>query len=54
VTPDILHQLYQGILKHLKSWIISAYGAIEIDARCRQLPPNHNIWVFMKGISTLT
>lgn len=54
ITPDILHQLYQGILKHLKSWIISAYGAIEIDARCRRLPPNHNIRVFMKGISTLT
>lgn len=43
ITPDILHQLYQGVMKHLKGWIISAYGADEIDARCRRLPPNHNI-----------
>lgn len=43
ITPDILHQLYQGILKHIKSWVISAYGSIEIDARCCHLPPNHNI-----------
>ncbi|KAF8490231.1 hypothetical protein F5888DRAFT_1621135, partial [Russula emetica] len=25
-----------------------------IDARCRRLPPNHNIRLFMKGISTLS
>ncbi|KAK7464428.1 hypothetical protein VKT23_006595 [Stygiomarasmius scandens] len=54
ITPDILHQLYQGVLKHLKQWIIKAYGDHEIDARCRRLPPNHNIRVFMKGISTLS
>ncbi|KAF5365442.1 hypothetical protein D9758_010870 [Tetrapyrgos nigripes] len=54
ITPDILHQLYQGVLKHMKGWVISAYGGHEIDARCRCLPPNHNIRVFMKGISTLS
>ncbi|THV04071.1 hypothetical protein K435DRAFT_650090 [Dendrothele bispora CBS 962.96] len=53
ITPDLLHQLYQGVFKHLKLWIIQAYGAHEIDARCRRLPPNHNIQLFMKGISTL-
>lgn len=54
ITPDVLHQLYQGILKHLVAWIIAAFGAAEIDARCRRLPPNHNIRLFMKGISSLS
>jgi hypothetical protein len=54
ITPDVLHQLYQGVMKHMISWIIEAYGAAEIDARCRRLPPNHNIHLFMKGISSLS
>lgn len=54
VTPDILHQLYQGFIKHLLSWIKSAYGSAELDARCRRLPPNHNIHLFLKGISNLS
>ncbi|KAJ7758629.1 hypothetical protein B0H16DRAFT_1313841 [Mycena metata] len=53
ITPDILHQLYQGIIKHLIAWIKETYGEAEIDARCRRLPPNHNVRVFMKGISKL-
>ncbi len=54
ITPDVLHQLYQGIMKHLIAWIVEAYGAEEIDARCRRMPPNHNIRSFMKGITALT
>ena len=30
-----------------------AYGAAKIDARCRRLPPNYNIRIFMNGISQL-
>ncbi|KAI0366896.1 hypothetical protein BV20DRAFT_1025390 [Pilatotrama ljubarskyi] len=53
ITPDILHQLYQGMIKHLISWIKQAYGPIEIDARCRRMPPNHHLRHFYKGISKL-
>lgn len=54
ITPDVLHQLYQGLVKHLIAWIKSACGEAEIDARCKRLPPNHNIRLFMKGISVLS
>ncbi|KAJ7738675.1 hypothetical protein DFH07DRAFT_870477 [Mycena maculata] len=53
ISPDVLHQLYQGIVKHLISWVKSACGEAEIDARCRRLPPNHNIRLFMNGITDL-
>lgn len=54
ITPDLLHQLYQGFIKHLLSWITTACGSAELDARCRRLPPNHNIRLFLKGISNLS
>ncbi|KAG1760406.1 hypothetical protein EDD22DRAFT_980615 [Suillus occidentalis] len=37
VTPDILHQLYQGLIKHLHGWLAEACGSAEIDARSRLL-----------------
>ena len=52
-TPDILHQLYQGVIKHLIAWIESAYSEAEIDARARRLPRNHHIRVFTQGITSL-
>ncbi|KAF9037189.1 hypothetical protein BJ165DRAFT_1353838 [Panaeolus papilionaceus] len=54
ITPDILHQLYQGVFKHTVAWIKALVGEAEIDARCRRLPPNHHIRLFMKGISNLS
>ncbi|KAF8258701.1 hypothetical protein EI94DRAFT_1707758 [Lactarius quietus] len=54
ITPNVLHQLYQGIFKHLKTWILSACDPAEIDAQCRRLFPNHHICLFMKGISSLS
>ncbi|KAI0351066.1 hypothetical protein OH77DRAFT_1411790, partial [Trametes cingulata] len=53
ITPDVLHQLYQGVVKHVLSWLKAAYGTEEIDARCRRLPPNHNVRLFVNGISKL-
>ncbi|KAG2085840.1 hypothetical protein BD769DRAFT_1374013 [Suillus cothurnatus] len=54
VMPDILHQLYQGLIKHLLGWLAQACGPNKIDARCRRLPPNHHIHLFMKGITGLS
>ena len=56
ITPDILHQLLQGVMKHVLSWVSkpSVFGSEEIDVRCRRLPPNHNITLFTKGITTLS
>lgn len=54
ITPYILHQLYQGVFKHLVSWLTTICGATEIDARVRRLPPNHHICLFYKGISSLS
>ena len=54
IAPDVLHNLYQGVVKHLISWIQAICSDDEIDARCRRLPPNHNIRLFMKGISRLS
>ena len=53
ITPDILHQLYQGVIKHVVNWLKAAYSPSELDARCRRLPPNHQIRLFMKGITSL-
>jgi hypothetical protein len=54
ITPDVLHQLYQGVVKHLVSWVTECCGEDEVDARCRRLPPNHNVRLFLKGISGLS
>ncbi|KAF6751581.1 hypothetical protein DFP72DRAFT_991307 [Ephemerocybe angulata] len=54
ITPDVLHQLYQGVVKHVILWLHIICGSDEIDARCRRLPPNHNIQLFLKGISHLS
>lgn len=53
ITPDVLHQLYQGVVKHLISWLRTACGDAEVNARCRRLPPNHQLRYFAKGISHL-
>jgi hypothetical protein len=54
IAPDILHQLYQGIIKHIIGWIKIAFNPAKIDARCRRLPPNHHIRLFMMGITSLS
>ncbi|KZV68002.1 hypothetical protein PENSPDRAFT_583124 [Peniophora sp. CONT] len=54
MTPDVLHQLFQGVIAHLIEWICEAYGDDVIDARCRAMPPNHNARLFTNGISSMS
>ncbi|KAK7023555.1 hypothetical protein VNI00_016675 [Paramarasmius palmivorus] len=54
IAPDILHQLLQGVIKHVFSWLKQSFGHEEIDARCRRLPPNHSIRIFANGITHLS
>ena len=54
ITPDVLHQLHQGVLKHLLSWLAKAYGAAEIDAQSQWQIPNHHIRIFTNGITGLS
>ena len=54
ITSDILHQLLQGMMKHVINWLVSIFGPTEIDARSHTMPPNHNIMFFAKGITCLS
>jgi Plavaka transposase len=54
ITPDILHQMLQGMMKHLISWLVSIFGPMVIDTRCKVIPPNHKILLFTKGITMLS
>jgi len=56
ITPDILHQLLQGVMKHLIAWVSDSllFGPERIDARCRLIPPNHQTALFPKGIALLS
>ncbi|KAF8259006.1 hypothetical protein EI94DRAFT_1774035 [Lactarius quietus] len=52
ITPDILHQLLQGVVKHIVAWIVHplVFGLTDINVRCQSLPPNHHTMLFVKGL----
>ena len=54
IMPNILHQMLQGVIKHLIQWLISIFGPRKINAWCHTIPPNHKILLFTKGISLLS
>lgn len=52
ITPNMLHQLHQGNLKHMVMWL-AELRCNEIDTRCSCLPPNHNMQHFHNGFTWL-
>ena len=56
ITPDILHQLLQGVMKHFIAWVSdnSIFGWQRINVRCRLMPPNHQTVLFPRGISSFS
>lgn len=54
ITPDILHQGYQGVLTHLIHWLRTIMSDNELDARFQRLPPMHGLRTFKNGISRLS
>jgi hypothetical protein len=54
ITPDVLHMLYQGVIKHLLKWLRTIVGTAEFDARFMRLPPGHALRHFLHGITKLS
>ena len=54
ITPDVLHQLYQGVFKHLVSWCQRILTPQELDRRIRALPPAFGLRQFKNGIFALS
>lgn len=54
LTPDVLHQLYQGVFKHVISWCQSVVGEKRLDRRIRSLPQFQGLRQFKNGISALS
>lgn len=53
ITPDILHQLYQGVFKHMVGWCQELLSPQELDSRLRCLPPAFGARHFKNGISAM-
>ncbi|KAG8716653.1 hypothetical protein FRC08_009076 [Ceratobasidium sp. 394] len=54
VTPDLLHQLYQGVFKsHLVRWLKFLVGDDTLDERFEAMPQAEGLRHFAKGISSV-
>lgn len=54
IAPDVLHQLHQGVIKHLLSWLNGAFGEADINAHCWWFPPDLNTQLFTKCVILLS
>ncbi|KAH7090985.1 hypothetical protein BKA62DRAFT_626299 [Auriculariales sp. MPI-PUGE-AT-0066] len=54
LTSDILHQLVQGVGKHVVEWLLELAPERELDARMQRLPEAHGVRHFKNGVSILS
>ena len=54
ITSGVLHQLYQGVVKHLTTWCSSLMDDSELDSHLRTLPPCFGVRHFTGGWSNLS
>ncbi|KZO97289.1 hypothetical protein CALVIDRAFT_480119 [Calocera viscosa TUFC12733] len=54
IYPDILHQLLQGMLKHMLIWHEDILGKRELDKCLQTLPQTNGAQHFGKGFTTLS
>ncbi|KAG1737845.1 uncharacterized protein EDB91DRAFT_1249522 [Suillus paluster] len=53
ITSDVLHQLYQGMFKHMVEWCQELMDEEELDQRLCTLPPCYGVRHFHKGWTSL-
>jgi len=54
IVPDPLHQLHQGIFKHVLEWSQAIIGTSELDERLKRLPLSYGVRYFEKGWSSMS
>jgi hypothetical protein len=53
MAPDVLHQLYQGVFKHVIGWCQSVVREKELDCRIQTLPHTQGLRHFKTGITNM-
>lgn len=54
ITLDVLHQLYQGVFKHMVKWCKDLMEPSELDACLHTLPPAYGVHHFKNGIAAMS
>ena len=54
ITPDVLHQLYQGVFKHFVHWCQRILTPQELDRHIWALPPAFGLRQFKNGILAMS